>query len=249
MEKEKRPFDILKLKASKLYSEYPKGHVEVEYTRGLDEDYLSDEDLITSGKVWEELWDMKVRESDQLKFDDLYFCDRLNFMLWVRKRSYGTTFTQVVDESSNETIGIDLEKLKIPELNTSGMDENGFFSFILPSCNKKVKYRLLTYQENQEAIEAAETKMSMMGLKASPKTKEKLIRAIMEVDGVKDRVKVSEFLESYEFMPEDSLALKKEMNRVMPTVDLLYEGRTNKGRKLKVMVNINASFFFPALFV
>lgn len=249
MEKQKRPFDILRLKAAKLYRDYAKDHVEVEYTRGLDEDYLSDEGLISSGRVWDELWELKVRESDQIKFSDLYFCDRLNFMLWVRKRAYGQTFTQIVDESTKETMQIDLNAIKIPELDTAGMDENGFFSFVLPNCGKKLKYRLLTYKENQEALDSADSKMALMNLKVSPRTKEKLIRAIMEVDGIKDKSKISEFLESYEFEPSDSLALKEEMNRIMPTIDRLYEGLTNKGRRAKVMVNISASFFFPALFV
>lgn len=239
------PFDLMPLPTKGILYQSKTDSLKVEHLIGLDEDILSSQSLIGSGKVWEELYNMKVKNKDQVGYNELFFVDKFCFMLHIRKNAYGSIYEMRFDDDSYE---VDLDTIQFTEMNIQEMDEHGLFTFTLPTSKKEVKFKLLNDTQETAVREDAEKLRKAMNLKAAPEIMCKLEAQIVSLDGDKDKGKIRNYLQSPDFKPLDSLEFRKYSASLLPYTDATAEatGKRNK-KKIRVRVDIGPTFFFPAL--
>lgn len=249
---ENRPYDILKLPTEgKLYKNKTAA-LTVNHLKTFEEDILCSPSLISSGEVWKVLYNMLVREKADLSWDDLYFVDRFAFMLQVRIMTYGADVEYEIKNPKTgeiEKYTYMLDKLKLPSPDYKSMDEDMLYQYKLPTSGKMVKFRLLTARESEDIITDSRAFSSKLGLPYNQDIKFKLKACIVSIDGEKDKSTIERFLDSNEMTIKDSFNLRKEINAKVPEPDLSQEVITNKGNKFVKELEINTTFFFPALYL
>ena len=250
--KKLRAYDILKLPTDGfLYSNNIK-ELTVNHLLTAEEDILCSESLITSGKVWEVLYGMLVKESDELSWDKLYFIDQFKFMLHVRITTYGFDVEYEIKNPLNnktEKYNFDLSKIEFPKMNISNMVKDGLFKYVLPKSNKTILYKILTAEEKEKTIKFANSERNDLNLNYDPKIKHFLNESIVEIDGDRDKSNIQLLLSSGEIPISDSFNLRKNISSRLPEPDLKQEVITSAGNKFVKELNLDTTFFFPALFI
>jgi len=244
------PIDMVALPSEGLFYKNRTSVLEVEYMTGMDEDLLSNQNLIEEDQVWKIIYENKVKTVDKVPFEDLLWCDLLAFMIHIRVNTYGETYeTKLIDPKTKNEFNHNFDLTNISfswdKKNDLSMDENGFINF-KTSSGKKFKLRVLSSEKKKEIKKTAQQQKSM-GMNTSENI-EILKNSIVEVEG-KTAIDKNAFLEGIEFTGRDSLEIKKFIGEITPRVNLEQEVTSPSGQKFKTMIPINVSFFFPALFI
>ena len=243
-EEYKVPYDILELPSQGLLYPNKKSKVKVEFLTAYDENVLTSPNILNSGKLIDVLIERKVKD---LGFDHnlLLEGDRMAIVLFLRVSAFGEKYIQpVIDPKTNKLVEgeIDLTTLKNKPL-TVKPDENGFFDFSLPKSNKSVKFRLLTGKDEEEIDVVDKQTMERNKNDVSTKTTLRLERSIMEIDGEKDKIKISNILKALPIM--DIRKLNKYMSDIEPGVDFKTTARTQGGESVTCFLRINKNLFWP----
>ena len=123
-------------------------------------------------------------------------------------------------------------------------DQNLLFDFNLPIRKKLVKFRLLANKEEKQITSKAEEMKKFNGGIDITFT-ERLKAQIMEIDGNKDKLYISRFVDA--MPPLDALKLRNYMSEVEPNLDLSYEfTNPNTGRRFRSIVFLSIRLFYPA---
>jgi hypothetical protein len=226
---------------------YPgqQGAVKVEYMTAMDENILTSPNLIKSGKVLDVLLERKVKESP-VPFEELLVGDRNAIMIWLRATGYGEMYpVKLTDPTSGVEFEteIDLSTLKTKEL-PEGVepDEKGEFSFLLPKCKKKIKFRLLTVGDEKSIVSRSEKYEKATKSQISNALTYRLQAQIKEVDGNRDINYIQQFVN---VMPAfDSLKFREYSDSIEPGIDMSAEVEGPTGT-FQAPVTLGLNFFWP----
>ena len=240
----KVPFDVIELPSQGLLYKNKKSSVKVEYLTAFDENILTSPNLLNNGKVLDVLIDRKVKD---LGFDqkELLGGDRLAILLYLRTTGLGNEYHQMVFNDNGDMVEgiIDLSTLKTKKLEVKP-DEKGEFDFLLPTSNKKVKFRLLTNKDDDEISELDKKSLEKnKGISTSSTLR--LERSIMEIDGERDKMKISHIIKMLNIV--DIRKFNKYVTEIEPGIDFNTTARTLGGESVKCFLRMGRNFWYPEI--
>jgi hypothetical protein len=239
------PFDVIPLPSKGLFYPGQNGMVKVEYLTAMDENILTSQNLIKSGKVLEYLLERKIKESP-VPVDDLLVGDRNAIMIWLRATGYGEMYpVKLTDPGSGVEFDyeINLSELQNKEL-PDGVepDERGEFSFELPKSKKKIKFKLLTVGDEKSILNRAEKYEKATKSQISNVLTYRLQAQIKEIDGNRDINYIQQFVN---MMPAfDSLKFREYSDSIEPGINMSVEVEGPTGT-FQAPVTIGLNFFWP----
>ena len=199
---------------------------------------------MASGRLIDVLIERKVKD---LGFDHklLLEGDRMAIVLFLRVSAFGENYIQPVVHPTTKKVvegEIDLTKLEQKKL-TVKPDENGLFDFLLPNCNKNLKFRFLTGKDEEELDLLDSELMERNKTDISSKTTLRLERSIMSIDGERDKIKISNVLKTLPLM--DIRSLNKYIVDIEPGINFNVTARTHGGESVNTFLRINKNLFWP----
>ncbi|MCF7867045.1 hypothetical protein K9M18_06460 [Candidatus Woesearchaeota archaeon] len=238
----KVPYDIIELPSQGLLYKNKKSSVKVEYLTAYDENILTSPNLLNSGKVLDVLLERKVKD---LGFDtkELVSGDRMAILLYLRTTGLGNEYEQLVFDGTGNLVPatIDLASIKTKNL-TVKPDEKNEFDFEMPISKKKVKFRFLS-QKDIDEISEIDKKLMEKNNNISTETSLRLERSIMEIDGERDKLKISHILKNLKIM--DVRKFNKYVTDIEPGLDLNVTARTQGGESIETFLRIGRAFWNP----
>ena len=238
----KVPYDVIELPSQGLLYKNKKSSVTVEYLTAYDENILTSPNLLNSGKVLDVLLERKVKDLG-FSTKELVSGDRMAILLYLRTTGLGNEYEQMVFDSTGNMVQatIDLTTIKSKNL-TVKPDEKNEFDFVLPVSNKKIKFRLLTQKDDDE-IDEIDKKLLEKNNNVSTVNSLRLERSIMEVDGERDKMKISHILKNLKIM--DVRKFNKYVSDIEPGLHLNVTARTQGGESVDTFLRIGRSFWNP----
>ena len=240
----KVPYDIIELPSQGLLYPNKKSQVKVEYLTAYDENILTSPNILANGKIIDVLLERKVND---LGFEHklLLEGDRMAIILFLRVSAFGPLYLQpVVDPVSKKIVEgeVDLSQLQNKKLLVKP-DEQGLFDFILPNSKKNIKFRFLSGKDEEEIDVLDIQLMERNKNDISTKTTLRLERLIMDIDGERDKIKISNVLKALPIM--DIRKLNKYISEIEPGVDFKTIARTQGGESVTTFLRINKNLFWP----
>ena len=242
----KIPYDVVELPSQGLLYKSKKKSVKVEYLTAYDENILTSPNIINTGKVIDVLLERKIKDLD-FSPNDLLEGDRMAILIFLRATAFGESYTQpVIDPSSHKVVEgiINLVELEQKKL-TVNPDKNNEFDFVLPNSKKYIKFRFLTGKDEDEINKTDEELMTRNSSNISSKTTLRLDRAIMEIDSVRDKMKLSNTIKNLTIL--DIRSLNKYISELEPGIDFKTVARIPGGGSVDTFLRINKNFFWPDL--
>ena len=117
------------------------------------------------------------------------------------------------------------------------------FDFILPNSKKNIKFRFLSGKDEEEIDVLDIQLMERNKNDISTKTTLRLERLIMDIDGERDKIKISNVLKALPIM--DIRKLNKYISEIEPGVDFKTIARTQGGESVTTFLRINKNLFWP----
>jgi len=239
MEKENKfPSELVELPSGgKLYpkeSPLSSGKIEMKYMSAKEEDILTNQNYIDKGVVIDKLLQALIVDKE-VKYNEILVGDKNAMLVAARILGYGKDyeFSYLGEKQTIDLSLLDTKKTDLPE----GKNE---FSFDLPASGRNITFKLLTHGD--------ETKIDqeLKGLKKInkdniPELTTRLKYMILSVDGNDDRKTVRDFVDK-ELLSLDSRAIRKEINRIQPDIDLTFYP---EGVEEGVSIPIGVNFLYP----
>ncbi len=240
----KVPYDIIELPSQGLLYKNKKSSVKVEYLTAYDENILTSPNLLNSGKVLDVLLEKKIKDLG-FEHKELISGDRMAILLYLRTTGLGNEYEQLVFDSTGNLVPatIDLTTIKTKNL-TVKPDEKNEFDFEMPLSKKKIKFRLLS-QKDLEEISEIDKKLMEKNNNISTENSLRLERSIMEIDGERDKLKISHILKNLKIM--DVRKFNKYVTDIEPGLDLNVTARTQGGESVDTFLRIGRSFWNPEI--
>jgi len=223
-----------------------KEFVEIMPMTARHEDILMSKALIKKGTVINELIKHSLVDKS-IKVEELVEGDKLAIMIALRITGYGAGYEISAECDHCNTISkneFNLSELPIKRLSAEPVEMfTNRFSFVLPVSKANVIVKLQDgYDEiEQFRIENMKKKASLTG---QTSVTDALMFSIVEVNNIKDRNKLKQFISN---MPaKDSLALRKFIGAISPTVEMkqTYEC-SSCGEESEVGIPLSTQFFWP----
>jgi len=227
---------------------YPKdspissGQVEVKYMTAKEEDILTSQNLIKKGLVIEKLLDSLILTPD-INTKDLILGDKNAIMVAARILAYGPEYTvEVTDPNTGNTFEhtFDLSACPFKEVPSDIDYSNNEFEMTLPASKLSVTFKLLDGIDEQEISKELKA-LKKLGQEAEVTTR--LKRAIKSIDGNSELSVVNNFVQN--MLSRDSRALREEMARITPDIDLKQEVELEGGETVTLDIPMAVEFFWP----
>jgi hypothetical protein len=236
----KLPTEIVDLPSQgKLYpKDHPlaEGKIEMKYMTAKEEDILTNQAYIRDGVVLDKLLQSLI--VTKFNYSDLLIGDKNAIMVAARILGYGKDYK--FNYASEEQV-VDLSQIEpLPLTDEVKKAESNEFSFTLPSSENIVTFKLLTHKDEKK-IEQELKGLSKINKKSSPIVTTRLKHQILSVNGEDELPKVREFVDNF-LLAQDSRALREEIKRIGPDVDLTF---FPEGSDRRVDIPIGLSFFWP----
>tara|TARA_R110000796_G_scaffold11796_1_gene39610 strand:+ start:4958 stop:6076 length:1119 start_codon:yes stop_codon:yes gene_type:complete len=245
---EDAPFDVIKLPSEGLLYPNTGSSLKVAYLNAMDENIITNPNLLRSGKFLEVLINRKMIGTD-LRYKDLHVGDRNAIMIWLRSTGYGSKYKIVLGDPENDfkefEAEIDLSELPIKNLKEKP-DENGHFTFILPISGKEIKFRLLNVGDVENIEEHIEKMTEEVGPEFTDASTYTLKKQILAVENDFNSETVSNFIEKG-MRIGDVRAFRMFVNDIESGVDMNITVGTPGGGSVKTFLPLNTSFFWPDL--
>lgn len=251
-EKQNYPTEIIDLPSKgKLYSpESPlsSGKIEIKYPTAREEDILTSKNLIQKGIVIDKFIESLVVDKN-ININEILLGDKNAIIIASRILAYGKNYDVEITcpkctNKNKETLDIS----KIESKDIDGLDDwpqgQNEFKFKLPASKKTIVFRALT-QHDEKMIDA-----ELKSMKKMNKNKDidheittRLKYAIVSIDG--DSENIQSFVNS--MLSIDSRELRKEINRVVPDVDMEFNYECeNCGHEERMDIPLGIEFFWPS---
>jgi len=244
------PTEIISLPSKGLV--YPesnplsKGEVTIKLMTAKEEDILTSSNLIRKGLQLDKLLESVVVEPG-VNINDLTIGDKNAILVTSRILAFGPEYNVTIKDPETgdptETI-VDLSQIKIKEIDEAILNRDNEYPFVLPVSKVPIKFKLLTHGDEtaiNKDIEASEKT-----LKQTNEITTRYRRIIIEVDGVRDLGTISNFVAN-RLLAGDSKALRKEIARITPDLDLTFEYESPlTGEKEALRIPFGVDFFYPA---
>lgn len=221
--------------------------VDIRPMTAREEDILTSRALLKKGTVITELIKSCLVDRN-INPNDLLGGDRNALMVAIRITGYGPEYNAEIEcnECGVKTDHqFNLGELPIKRLDLDPVAPgSNIFEFTLPKTKKTVKFRFLTGRDEEE-ITAISDKQKKLGLSTESNVTTNLLHAIVSIDGIEDRVKISNFIK---MMPAlDSLALRNYIKDHEPGVIMKQETSCPScGHSEEVSMPLGVSFLWPS---
>ena len=242
----KFPTEVVELPSKGLI--YPKdnplssGKVEMKYMTAKEEDILTNQNYIQKGIVLDKLIESLI--ISKININDIILGDKNALLIASRVLGYGKDYKfRAYSDITNqvEDFTIDLTELKDKNLDPKDLKEDGVneFNFTLPHSKTEITFKLLTHGDDK-AIDKEIEGLKKIKRDSNPELTTRLKYYITSIDGDRERKTIREFVDNY-LLARDSRALRDEIRRVSPDVELKHIGE--EGEEVNVPINLN--FFWP----
>jgi hypothetical protein len=234
------PHDVVKLPSKGMYYTPKKESIKVGYLTANDENILMSQNNSKDGIIYT-LLKNKIYEPN-FKIDSLLDVDLSAILIFLRNTAFGPEYTyNLIDPKTNKQfeVTIILDELKYNDPIHS-CDSEGLFDTKLPKTEKSVKIKLLNWGELREIDKILEKYPQGM---ISPVVTKKLETQIVEIDGVRDKSKIADFVKNMPIM--DSKHLRKFTKECEPSIELTQEVIAPSGEKVTFDVSFGVDFFRP----
>tara|TARA_R110000824_G_scaffold383815_1_gene577522 strand:- start:74 stop:820 length:747 start_codon:yes stop_codon:yes gene_type:complete len=245
-DKQKFPSEVIDLPSEgKLYLEdspLRSGKLEIKYMTAKEEDILTSQNLIKKGIVINKLLDSLILTKG-VSSDDLVLGDKNAVMVAARILAYGPEYEcQVTNPNTGENITHTFNLADCPFKKILDDTDGNSFEFELPISKQSVTFKVLTGKE-ELLIDKELNSIKNIGTQVLPEMTTRLRHAIVSVDGDTNQAKINSLSEN--MLARDSIALRKEMNRVSPDIEMSQEVDI-EGETVKVNIPMTVNFFWPA---
>jgi len=229
------------------------GVITMKYMSAKEEDILTSKSLIQAKTVLDKLFQSLI--ITPIKYNDLLLGDKNKIMIAARILGYGKNYdiTVACPKCKKEApITVDLNELTEHELDETNVHKKNTneFTFMLPNSKKTVKFKLLTqsdYQKIKLEVNSLRKQTAKTGI--SPEATTTLKFTIIDVEGNTDKKYIDNFIDSGELMAIDSKALRKEIKRVSPDINLKHyfvcENSMECEYEGDIDVPMDVDFFWP----
>ena len=212
------------------------GTIEMKYMGAKEEDILTNTNYIQSGVVLDKLLESLIVTKTNLK--DLILGDKNAILIASRILGYGQDYEF---EINGRVYNVDLTTLKDKELPTDVDYSNGNeFSFTLPASKVEITFKLLTHGDETQIEQELKGIKKLFPNGTIPEITTRLKYMITSVNGDRERKNVREFVDN-EILARDSRALRQEIKRISPDIDLTIKG--DDGEDIAIPISLN--FFWP----
>jgi hypothetical protein len=212
------------------------GTIEMKYMGAKEEDILTNTNYIQSGVVLDKLLESLIVTKTNLK--DLIIGDKNAILIASRILGYGQDYEF---ESNGRVYDVDLTTLRDKELPTDVDYSNGNeFSFTLPASKVEITFKLLTHGDETQIDQELKGIKKLFPNGTTPEITTRLKYMITSVNGDRERKNVREFVDN-EILARDSRALRQEIKRISPDIDLTIKG--DDGEDIAIPISLN--FFWP----
>lgn len=225
------------------------GRIELKYPTAREEDILTSKNLITKGVVIDKFMESLIVDPS-IKLDSIVLGDKNAILVASRILAYGpmyditTTCPKCGNVASDK---IDLSQLQSKE--APDAPNGNDFTFTLPVRKNVIRFKVLT-AGHEKAID-----MEMRAYKkyakdinqdtVDPEITTRLKYAITSVDDNNDPSVIKKTVDS--MLSRDSLALRQEISRVSPDVDMRYTFQCKEcDHEERMGVPLNVNFFWPS---
>lgn len=239
MEKENKfPSELVELPSGgKLYPEdspLASGKIEMKYMSAKEEDILTNQNYIDKGVVIDKLLQALIVDKE-VNYNDILVGDKNAMLVAARILGYGKDyeFTYLGEKQTIDLSLLDTKKTDLPK----GKNE---FSFELPASGRNITFKLLTHGDENK-IDQELKGLRKINKDNVPELTTRLKYMILSVDGNEDRKTVREFVDK-ELLSLDSRAIRKEINRIQPDIDLTFYP---EGVEEGVNIPIGINFLYP----
>jgi hypothetical protein len=246
-DKNKFPSEIIDLPSKGLVyskdSPLINGKLELKYMTTREEDILTSQNLIKKGVVIEKLLDSLIL-TEGVNSDDLIVGDKNAIMVAARILAYGPEYTVEVTSpltGRQSTRTFNLADCPFKELPDDVDYSSGIFQIELPISKVKVDFKLLTGKD-EKIIEKELNSIRKLGV-ASREVSTRLKHAIISIDGDDSVKEINSFVDN--MLSKDSLALREEMARVAPDIDMEQEIEDEEGGTVSLVIPMTVDFFWP----
>ena len=243
----KFPTEVVELPSKGLI--YPKdnplssGKVEMKYMTAKEEDILTNQNYIAKGVVLDKLLESLI--VSKINYNDIVIGDKNALLIASRVLGYGKDYTfKAFSNITNqaEEFTIDLTELKDKNLDPKDLKEEGVneFDFTLPHSKVDITFKLLTHGDDK-AIDREIEGLKKVKKDLNPELTTRLKYTITSISGDREKKTIREFVDNY-LLAKDSRALREEIRRVSPDINLKYFG---EGVEEGINIPINLNFFWP----
>jgi hypothetical protein len=147
--------------------------------------------------------------------------DRLAIILGIRITGYGSLYKSDVSCQSCQIStrnDFDIGQLDVKPLEIAPAGDENLFEFVLPMTNKRVLFKFLTGQDEEDNTALIERKQKLFPNAPEGVVTTRLESHIVSIDGISDKSKISKFVSA---MPAgDSRALRTYIEKHEPGVNL-----------------------------
>jgi hypothetical protein len=211
------------------------GSIEMKYMTAREEDILTNSNYIQQGIVLDKLLESLI--ITKINFKDLLVGDKNAILIASRILGYGQEYEF---ETNGKVYQVDLTTLKDKELPSDVDYTNGNdFNFTLPATKDEVTFKLLSHGD-ELAIDQELKGLKKINPNGSPELSTRLKYMITSVNGDREKKTIREFIDN-QLLARDSRALRQEVKRISPDIDLTIQG--DGGEDIAVPINLN--FFWP----
>lgn len=226
---------------------YNKDLVEISPMTAREEDILTSRALLKKGTVLTEL--IKSCLIDKaINPLDLLAGDRNALMVAIRITGYGAEYSTEVEcnECAVKSSQVfNLSELPIKRLEIEPVvDGQNLFEFMLPYTKKKIHFKFTTGRDEEE-MSTTQEKQKKLGLKSDSSVTMGLQQAIVSINGIEDRYKISNFVK---MMPaRDSLALRNFIKNNEPGITMKQDTTCSAcGHSEEVNMPLGVNFLWPS---
>jgi hypothetical protein len=235
------PYDLVSLPSQGVFYQNSKKSVKVTYLNASDENLLATPSMIGSGELVDSLLTRKILDKD-IVVSDMANCDKEAILVFLRNTAFGSEYTVSVTDpktKNNFETTIDMSILKTKDI-TIDIDERGEFEHYLEMAKKKCKVTLLSPKHEKDLKQIEETYKDQ---KISPYMTKQLEMVVREIDGNRDPMTISQFIQT---MPiKDSQGIRKAVRKNTPELDLNVKVMTPSNEEIGVKINFGVEFFRP----
>lgn len=242
-EESNQPYDIIPLPSKGLFYPNKVSSLKVAYLTAADENILLSPNLLNSGKALDILLERKIL-SREINPKNLLGGDRDAILIFLRTSGYGNIYpVKLTDPKTGVEFDYDVDLSELKYKDIKEPDMNGEYMTILPLSKSTIKFRLLNISELDEIDEIEEKKKKLQKNYIDESITRRLERIIMEIDGDRDKGRISQFISKMRI--GDSAYLRKYYNITEPGIDLSLEVEAPSGENFRTTIPITMEFFWP----
>ena len=237
----KFPTEVVELPSKGLI--YPKdnplssGKLEMKYMTAKEEDILTNTNYLAKGIVLDKLLESLI--VSKINYNDLITGDKNALLIAARVLGYGKDYEF---SYRGEKLIIDLTTLNDKNLDSKDLLEEGIneFKFTLPHSKTSLTFKLLNHGDEKSISRELEG-LKKIKKDIVPESTTRLKYIITSIDSDREKKSIREFVDNY-LLAKDARALREEIRRVSPDVELKYYGEDVEEA---IDIPVDITFFWP----